>query len=80
MSNGVSVDGISDKGENVFLDEENEKKQITTEADAIKETQQEIIALCSKNGGQGNEKLMTLLKTYDSSGNPNRIKDIGQVS
>lgn len=36
----------------------------------------EIIALCSQLGGTKNEELMTTLKSFVPSGNPNAIKDV----
>lgn len=39
----------------------------------------EIISLCSSLGGTKNEELMTTLKDYVSSGNPNAIKDLDKA-
>lgn len=39
----------------------------------------EIISLCSSLGGTKNKELMTTLKNYISSGNPNAIKDLGKA-
>lgn len=47
-------------------------KVFTSEASGVKE---KVIALCKELGGSKNEKLMNLLKEYDPSGNPNKIKD-----
>ena len=39
----------------------------------------EIIQLCTSLGGTKNEELMTTLKAYVSSGNPNAIKDVAKA-
>lgn len=44
--------------------------------DDLKEIKKEIISYCTSLGGQSNTALMTLLKSYVPSGNPNAIKDI----
>lgn len=44
--------------------------------DPLKATKKEIIALCSQLGGTKNETLMTTLKEYVPSGNPNAIKSL----
>lgn len=44
--------------------------------DKLKLTKKEIIGLCTALGGTKNETLMTTLKEYVPSGNPNAIKDI----
>lgn len=48
-------------------------------ADEFKTIKKEIIGLCTSLGGTKNEKLMTLLKSYVPSGNPNAIKDISKA-
>ena len=44
--------------------------------DGITAIKKEIISYCTKLGGTKNEELMTTLKAYVPSGNPNGIKDI----
>jgi hypothetical protein len=46
----------------------------------LKETQQKVVAKCSELGGSKNESLMVILKEYDPSGNPNKIKDIDKLN
>ena len=46
---------------------------------SIEEVKANIIELCKELGGKDNEELMTTLKEYDSSGNPNRIKDLDKA-
>jgi len=41
----------------------------------VEELQESVIELCREKGGTKNKELMKLLKKYDKSGNPNRIKD-----
>ena len=40
----------------------------------------EVVQQCKDLGGQKNQKLMTLLKTYSDSGNPNSIKDATKLA
>lgn len=42
----------------------------------LSDVKKEIISLCTKLGGTKNENLMSTLKRYTGSGNPNAIKDI----
>lgn len=46
---------------------------------SIEEVKTNIIELCKELGGKDNDELMTVLKEYDSSGNPNRIKDLDKA-
>ena len=49
----------------------------TTESvEDIADIKKEIISLCTKLGGTKNETLMTTLKEFTVSGNPNAIKDV----
>lgn len=43
--------------------------------DILKDVKKEIISLCTKLGGTKNEALMTVLKEFVPSGNPNALKD-----
>jgi hypothetical protein len=43
--------------------------------DVLKDLKKEIVALCTALGGTKNETLMTTLKEFEPSGNPNKIKD-----
>lgn len=45
-------------------------------SDDISVVKQEIITMCTKLGGTKNEELMTTLKNYVSSGNPNAFREI----
>jgi hypothetical protein len=69
MANGEDVSGISEKKENVFNEEEE-----------IKQIQSDIILFMQQNGGKTNETLMNILKKYEKSGNPNKIKDFDQIT
>ena len=51
-----------------------------TEEDKIKELQKAIIDKSKDLGGQNNEALMNLIREYNTSGNPNRIKDLGKLT
>ena len=44
--------------------------------DVLAGMQADVITLCQELGGSKNETLMVLLKTYDKSGNPNKITDV----
>jgi len=48
-------------------------------AEAKAKLQGEIIEKCKSLGGAGNESLMTLLKTFEPSGNPNKIADVSKL-
>lgn len=47
-----------------------------SDEDILKEVKKEIISLCTQLGGTKNEALMTTLKEFVPSGNPNAIKDV----
>ena len=47
-----------------------------TPNDNLKEISTEVINLCKDLGGSKNDGLMTIVKKYESSGNPNKIKDL----
>lgn len=47
-----------------------------TDEDILKAIKKEIISLCTQLGGTKNEALMTTLKEFVPSGNPNAIKDM----
>ncbi len=57
------------------------QKNVTSNVpvDDITFIQKEIIAMCVQLGGQKNNDLMAMLKTYTKSGNPNAIKDIDKA-
>ena len=46
----------------------------------LKDIQQKVVAKCSELGGSKNESLMAVLKEYDPSGNPNKIKDVNKLN
>ena len=56
-----------------------QKKEMTPEEKERTETISKIIAMAAKLGGQKNNDLMTLLKIYDPSANPNKMKDLPKV-
>jgi hypothetical protein len=43
--------------------------------EVVGELKSKIVDLCKDLGGAGNEELMTVLKEFDPSGNPNKVKD-----
>ena len=49
---------------------------INVTSDELTSVKREIISLCTSLGGTKNEELMTTLKGYVNSGNPNAIKDL----
>jgi hypothetical protein len=51
-----------------------------TEEDKIRDLQKMIIEKAKELGGQNNEALMNLIREYATSGNPNRIKDLGKLT
>ena len=51
---------------------------VTTDDD-IKVVKAQIIDRCKELGGTGNTEMMTLLKSYVPSGNPNAIRDIAKA-
>ncbi len=53
---------------------------IPESGDGVDELRTEIIKICSGLGGAKNETLMELLKSYERSGNPNKIKDFGKLT
>lgn len=52
---------------------------ISTTEDELKSIKTEIIAFCVANGGQSNEKLMTELRSFIPSGNPNAFRDVNKA-
>ncbi|MCM1235597.1 MAG: hypothetical protein NC489_36320, partial [Ruminococcus flavefaciens] len=48
----------------------------TSAGDDLSTVKKEIIAMCTSLGGTKNEELMTTLKNYIPSGNPNAFRDI----
>lgn len=55
------------------------EEAVETPVDLLKSVKAEIVALCKELGGTKNETLMTTLKEYTPSGNPNAIKDIDKA-
>jgi len=49
-------------------------------SDKTDELKKKIITLCTELKITKNEELMTLIKSYEKSGNPNKIKDLGQLA
>lgn len=73
MVGGKETVSLNDTKENIF-------DQGETEADKIQRGHEEIVELCTELGGSKNENLMTILKKYEKSGNPNKIKDFEQLT
>jgi len=47
--------------------------------EALANMQNDIVTLCQELGGSKNDDLMTVLKKYEPSGNPKKVKDIEQL-
>ena len=56
-----------------------QKKEVTPEEKERTETISKIIEMAAKLGGQKNNDLMTLVKNYEPSANPNKMKDLPKV-
>lgn len=54
--------------------------KISTPADAIKETKSQVVEKCVALGGSKNDVLMEIIKSFEPSGNPNKIKDINVLN
>jgi hypothetical protein len=52
---------------------------VTESGEGLDEIRTKIITICSELGGAKNETLMALLKGYERSGNPNKVKDFGKL-
>jgi hypothetical protein len=52
----------------------------TIPADDLKATKEKVVAKCVELGGSANEALMAILKDFEPSGNPNKIKDINVLT
>ena len=52
----------------------------TADEELLKETKQKIISLCIDLGGNSNEKLMEIIKSYVPSGNPNALKSVNEAN
>jgi len=66
--------GVDEKKEVIstsLTDSEQEK----INSDKLKKAKSNVVEKCKYLGGSGNEELMKLLKEYEPSGNPNKIKD-----
>lgn len=48
--------------------------------EVLKGVQSAVVTKCSELGGSKNESLMKVLKEYDPSGNPNKIKDVDKLN
>jgi hypothetical protein len=51
-----------------------------TSVDEINEAREKIVETCKSLGGSKNEELMKVLKEFEPSGNPNKIKDLATLS
>lgn len=65
MSEGLDVDGMNDKQENVFTDE-----------DELANIKKDIVSVCKEKGGQTNSVLMDKIVDIVGSRNPNAVKDV----
>lgn len=54
--------------------------KISTPSDAIKETKSQVVEKCVALGGSKNDVLMEIIKSFEPSGNPNKIKDINVLN
>lgn len=57
-----------------------ETKLEKVEDSATKELAGEAIAICKELGGSSNESLMDIVKGFEPSGNPNKIKDANKLN
>lgn len=68
---GVEIIKWANSGEGYTAPVRNTKSQ----EEVLGEIKNSVIAKCKELGGSSNEKLMELLKEFDASGNPSKIKD-----
>ena len=75
---GIKLYGWANKGDAPAPKPETPKYESVTEdpEETLKNIKKEIITLCSSLGGTKNTDVMSTLKSYVSSGNPNAIRDI----
>lgn len=78
---GTKLYEWANKGEEPISKPESSKfeSSITDSEDILKSIKKEIISLCSSLGGTKNADLMTTLKEFVPSGNPNMIKDVDKA-
>ena len=51
----------------------------SSDGEALSDIKKEIISLCTSLGGTKNEELMTVLKSFVPSGNPNAFRDVDKA-
>ena len=64
----------------VVRNTESANNTAATSDEDITSIKKEIISICTKLGGTKNETLMTTLKEFVPSGNPNALKDVGKAT
>lgn len=52
----------------------------TNSVDGMDGLKKEVVALCTELGGQKNDDLMKIVKSFEPSGNPNKMKDFGKLT
>jgi hypothetical protein len=75
----AEVKEISSEVDENKKDDKQKEPELTIE-EKIQKGHEEIIELCNELGGSKNKILMTVLKKYEDSGNPNKIKDFNQLT
>lgn len=75
----AEVKEISSEVDENKKDDKQKEPELTIE-EKIQKGHEEIVELCTELGGSKNENLMTILKKYEKSGNPNKIKDFEQLT
>ena len=78
-SYGEKIMEWADSGEGYTPVVRNKDTGSDVASDDISAVKKEIIAMCTKLGGTKNEELMTTLKNYVPSGNPNAFRDIDKA-
>lgn len=78
-SYGEKIMEWADSGEGYTPVVRNKDTGSDVASDDISAVKKEIITMCTKLGGTKNEELMTTLKNYVPSGNPNAFRDIDKA-
>lgn len=69
-------DAVTEKEESKSAKSAGSKTQAQPQSDELVAVKKEIITMCTKLGGSENNELMTLLRSYVPSGNPNAFKEV----
>lgn len=77
---GVKIMQWANSGEGYTPVVRKEETENSDGNDELKEIKKQIIAKCTELGGTKNTKLMEVLKTFVSNGNPNNIKSIDKAT